>query len=235
VAISALASIIASSASAACPCLPTILLLSEGKLPILILSEKDPNTIKTELQSEAETLAGEGLLLDIMITNLNDTSDGSYLVLFLKVARVKGGKEKCNTAGDQSGEILIPTNLIHLVYDSLTPLGVGTLFLVAEFEVKCGTTAEPQKLKLKIKGETLGLIEPINTEAKEGEFSLKASLHCLAGIFSEPKESKYWNSSGTLTTAVLLANTGGGFEKACEEIVPTTIPIEPMTMIEIDG
>jgi len=200
-------------------------------------SEKDPNTIKTELQSEAETLVGEGLLLSIAITNLSDTSDSSYLALFLKVHRAKSAEEKCNTAGDQSGEILIPTNLIQLMYDSLTPLGVGTLFSVSQFEVKCGTTAEPAKLKLKIKGESLGLIEPINAEVKAGELgAFSVSLHCSATL-GAPAETKYWNKTGEEKTAQLLVNAGVGFERGCEQVEGKEgkVKLETTKMIEIMG
>jgi hypothetical protein len=228
VAVSAMASVMVATAAAAPP---TVLLLPGSTLPVLILSEKDPNAIKTELQSEAANLVGEGLLLDVMITNLNDTSDGSYLVLFLKVEEKAGKKEKCNTSGDKTGEILIPTNLIHLVYDALgtgEALGVGTLFLVSEFGVTCGAG-----LKIKIKGESLGLIKPINTEAKVELGSLKGLLKC-SSTFGVPAESKYWNAAGEEKKAVLLSNAGAGFESSCESILPE-IPLEPMTMIEIMG
>jgi len=225
VAAAAMASTVVATASAAPP---TILLLSGEKLPVLILSEKDPNTIKTELQSEAATLEGEGLLVDIMITNLNDTSDGSYLVLLLKVKEEKGKKESCNTSGDKTGEVLIPTNLIHLVYDSLSPLGVGLLFLASEFLLLCGAG-----LKIKVKGEVLGLIMPINTEAKVELGSLKGKLRC-SSTFGVPEESKYWNAAGEEKKAVILASAGAGFESGCENIL-SEIPLEPMTMIEIMG
>ena len=225
VAVAAMASVMVATAAAAPP---TVLLLSTEKLPVLILSEKDPNTIKTELQSEAATLEGEGLLVDIMITNLNDTSDGSYLVLLLKVKEEKGKKESCNTSGDKTGEVLIPTNLIHLVYDSLSPLGVGLLFLASEFLLLCGAG-----LKIKVKGEVLGLIMPINTEAKVELGSLKGKLRC-SSTFGVPEESKYWNAAGEEKKAVILASAGAGFESGCENIL-SEIPLEPMTMIEIMG
>jgi len=228
VAVAAMASVMVATAAAAPP---TVLLLSGEKLPVLILSEKEPNKILTQLESEAATLEGEGLLLDVMITNLNDTSDGSYLVLFLKVKEEKGKKESCNTSGDKTGEILIPTNLIHLVYDALgtgEALGVGTLFLVSEFGFTCGAG-----LKIKIKGESLGLIKPINSEAKVELGSLKGKLKC-SSTFGVPEESKYWNAAGEEKKAVLLTTAGAGFEPSCESIL-SEIPLEPMTMIEIMG
>jgi len=229
VAAAAMASTVVATASAAPP---TILLLPTEKLPGLILSEKEPNAIKYEVQSEAATLIGEGLLLDVMITNLNDTSDGSYLLLLLNFGEVKGKKERCNTSGDKTGEILIPTNLIHLVYDKLgtgTELGVGLLFLISEFGLTCGAG-----LKVKMKGEVLGLIMPINTEAKVELGSLKARLKC-SSTFGVPEESKYWNAASEEKKAVLLTSAGAGFESGCLSIVPETIPLEPMTMIEIMG
>jgi hypothetical protein len=228
VAVSAIASVMVASASAVPP---TVLLLSGEKLPVLILSGKDPNAIKYEVQSEAATLEGEGLLLDVMITNLNDTPDGSYLLLLLKYKEKAGKKESCNTPGDKTGEILIPTNLIHLVYDKLgtgTALGVGLLFLISEFGLSCGAG-----LKVKMKGEVLGLIMPINTEAKVELGSLKARLKC-SSTFGVPEESKYWNAAGEEKKAVLLTTAGAGFESGCLSIL-SEIPLEPMTMIEIMG
>jgi hypothetical protein len=228
VTVSAIASVMVATA-AATP--PTVLLLPGSTLPVLILSEKDPNAIKTEWQTEVVSLGGEGLLLDVMITNLNDTADGSYLVLLLNVAETAGKKESCTTPGEKTGEILIPTNLIHLVYDKLgtgTELGVGLLFLVSEFGLSCGAG-----LKVKVKGEALGLIMPINTEAKAELGSLKGKLKC-SSTFGVPEESKYWTAAGEEKKAVLLFSAGAGFESGCLSIV-SEIPLEPMTMIEIMG
>ena len=117
-----------------------------------------------------------------------------------------------------------------LVYDSLTPLGVGILFLVAtspeELIVECESG-----LKIKIKGSALGLVFPVGGGFTE---NLKGALHCTKPV-GKPGETRYWNSSGVETESKLEADFGASFTSACEEIVPETIPLTANKKIEIMG
>jgi hypothetical protein len=229
-AVSAFAAIMAGSASAQCakPCLPTVLLVTGGTLPLTIESEKEPNTIKSTLENAGgSSLNGEGLLLQLSFTNLKDMSDSSYLTLFLNVGEPKENI-KCNTEGDKTGEILLPTNLFLLV--GITQgQKVGVLLLVNEFAIKCGG------LTIKIKGSALSQVTAgVGVKSAKGSNTTKASLHCTSAANGTPELSKYFNESGTETLIpTLLSNFGAGFVKSCEEIVPTTIALLPSQEIEL--
>ena len=120
----------------------------------------------------------------------------------------------------------MPQNLLLLVYDSLAPLAVGLLFQVNEFTIEC-----EGGLSVRIKGNALGLVFPVN----EGfTTSLKGALHCSKTV-GKPGETRYWNSSGTESSAKLEANFGAGFTSSCEEVAPETISLTASQKIEIMG
>jgi hypothetical protein len=230
--VAALASYMASAALATGP---TVLFLSGEGVPVEFNSlPTEPNTILTELQSEVETLKGEGVLLKITYTNLASNL-GEYEVLFLKV---KKGSTNCNTEGDKTGEVLIPKNEVHLVYDKLgtgTGLGVGLLFLVKKFSIICGSTTTH------VEGSALSLVLGINAEQLVGTTTLLGGLHCKNTSGGTPEEATYWNNAGEEEKASLKAELGLGLESACELITLSTAPttgeiqIDPSKMIEIMG
>lgn len=204
VALFAVAAVSAIAVGSAFAAEPTVLLLSPETLPVAITGSSA--TTATELQNAAGSIKGEGFSLTLNQTTANA---GTYSVDFTNVAK---GAEKCNTAGDAAGTVLIKENAYQLVFDSLSPLGVAALFTVGtaaapELVVECGTT------KIKISGKVLGLVTTINTEGT----AFKGILHCSTTV-GEPAEVKYWPNSGVETTALLLANFGTGFKKACENV-----------------
>jgi hypothetical protein len=107
----------------------------------------------------------------------------------------------CTGATDAEGTILV-LGEAHLVYDSLTTLGVGVLFLVAQFHFTC-TLFGVNELIL-VKGSVICLIKPINTVAKHFEIVCEES----ATHSGDPKEPHYWNASGVEQTASLESNVG---------------------------
>jgi hypothetical protein len=227
-AVSAFAAIMAGSASAQCakPCLPTVLLVTGGTLPLTIESEQEANTIRSKLENGTDlSLNGDGLLLLLSFTNLKDMSDGTYLTLFL---RVEESMEVCHTEGDKTGEVLLPTNLFLLVGISQGQK-VGVLFLVSEFVITCNT------LKTHIKGSALASVTAgVGVKSAKGSNTTKGSLHCTSAENGTPELSKYFNESGTETLIpTLLSNIGTGFVKSCEEIVPTSIALLPSQEIEL--
>ncbi len=205
-------------ASASAITLPTVLFKSgEGTPAELNLTTKDSptnNKIKSKLESATgAVLEGEGLLTKLNITNLEDTSDGNYETLFLEVQE-STSKVKCRTPGDKTGEVLVPTNLDHLVFDNLATeaggLGVGILFLVAQFTIECGA------LKVKTEGSSLSLLLPVNGGLNT---KLSGALYCSPTKPGVAGETKYWNNNGELKKALLESNNGGsGFTQDCENI-----------------
>jgi hypothetical protein len=194
---------------------PTILFLSPETFPVELDSFSD--SVGTELKGVAGFLVGLGY-----VYNLTETSASAktYSVDFHVVS--KGG-ELCNSPGDPSGTILISANPYKLVFDSLSPLGVAALFTVNEFTIECHFN------KLKVKGDVLGLLTPINTEGT----AFKGNLHCSA-TGTKPAETKFWNSAGAEETAKLEANFGTGFKEVCLEIEGEQ-DITASKMIEIMG
>jgi hypothetical protein len=219
-----LGAVAASSASATS--LPTVLLGASATLPIDIHSEPDPNGIVSKLvNASGALLEGKGFSVLYSLTNLTNIIDSSYLALFLEVTETNE-RVKCNTEGDKTGEVLLPTALFLLV--PLAGGGVGGLQLVPEFVIKCKT------LSIKVKGSALGSLTPTGKKLAAGSNEAKGNLHCKSGsMTAEPELSKYLNNSGTaILIPTLLANAGAGFVKSCEEIVPT-ITLLPSQEIEL--
>jgi hypothetical protein len=225
----ALGSFAVSSASAA-PTSTSALLLTGGKFPVTFSSlPKEPNTIKSALQSTAVNLEGVGVLLQGSITS---AAGGTYEVLFLKVTNAANGNT-CKTLGEPVlGEILVPKNNFKLVHDISAENGAGILFEVNEFTIECGATE-----KVKVKGNVLGLLLPADKEILW--LGGGASVECKNTTGGEPKEESYWlGLAGTKLTALLLANAGPGFKKACELIIPeaglgTDVAFDVSEMIEL--
>jgi hypothetical protein len=210
---------------------PPALVIDKSAPTVLISSQSDNpnNKIKSELQSTAAKLNGEGFLTELsLLTNAGKEISGIYTTLFLEVAN---GTTKCDTSGDRTGEVLVPQGEVSLVFDSLTVLGVAGEFTVPEFKIECGT------LKLKVKGSVLGLITPINREAGAGSNTLQGALRCTS-TFGQAAETKYWTNTGLEDTAKLEVTAGAGFELACELIGTTstsTFSLLPNRVVEFIG
>lgn len=211
--------IVSSSASAA---LPVLLFLPGEGVPVEL---KGASTTKWELQEKlGELIAGQGVQFALKFNTA-----GSNLGPFeswLLAAEEPIGKEKCKTTGDAAGNVLLG-NEVHLVFDSLTPLGVAALFLIVEnTPIDCGV------LEIKLRGNLLGLITPINTEVlTSGRFKLIIRCKAMNG---QPSEKTYWNAAGEARTAKLEVSAGLGFEEGCVN-VNEEVALAPTKMLEIMG
>ncbi|MHB8242876.1 MAG: hypothetical protein ACYDHN_12915 [Solirubrobacteraceae bacterium] len=215
-AVAALGSLLASSAIA----LPTILLLPENASSSILLTVLS-NTLATALETELSALTGKGVSGNIHFTNGNTTL-GITNLRFLNVNE-KG--TLCKTGALAEGEVLVPQSGVHLVFDTLTPLGIAGLVLVPEFEIVCGLT------KIKITGSVLVLIHNINKEIATTE-DFQLLTHCKSpGV---PLETRWWNDAGVAQTAHLAAKFGTGFEGACQNVVGTVLAT-PNVMVGIMG
>jgi hypothetical protein len=202
----ALGSFAASTASATSS--TSVLLLPGDPFPVLfssLPSDQPNNGIESELQNAAGTLKGKGFLLQGDITS---PTGGLYELLFLEVGELT---TKCNTAGDQTGEVLVPHAGFHIVHDINSSSGIAILFLVPEFEMRCGG------VNIKIKGRALALVENLTNGVEILQLIL-VHLHCSSTL-GEPEDKRYWTSLlSSELEAKLEANFGTGFRKACEEI-----------------
>jgi hypothetical protein len=203
--------------------LPSVLLLP-GQTGSLLISSLT-NTFKVRLETAlGTTIAGEGLLMRLHFPNATNNL-GASEVLALKMAL---GAEDCATEGDAEGEVLLPSMTFHLVYDSLTVLGVAALFLLpGEVLILCGMS------DVKIKGSLLMLLTPIKTEVLETR-ELAGILHCKFGASGVPEDKRWWNQAGAVQNAQLLANFGAAFEEACVNL-SFEVELKPSRMVEIMG
>jgi hypothetical protein len=196
--------------TSAAPKSTSVLLLPGDVFPVLFSSlpaDSPNNGIEAELQNTAVALKSKGFLVQGDIT---DPTGGLYDMLFLEMEEPPSGT-KCNTAGDGSGEVLLPHARFHFVHDENAEHGVGVLFLVPEFTYTCGT------LTLRARGSMIVLVE--NVPASGDILSLTLlHLHCSATL-GEPEDKHYWTSLlSSELEAKLEFNFGTGFRKACLEI-----------------
>jgi len=119
------------------------------------------------------------------------------------------GLVTCTGTGDTSG-VILSLGTAHLVYDSLTTLGVAALLLVAPTTFSCAGVAT-----VETKGELLCLVEPINTLVLQGTFICKEK----AAGDGDPGEIFYWNDAGepvNIAEGLLANENGGAFEMSGE-------------------
>jgi len=218
----------ASSASAAAP-LPTLLTLTTSGEGAPVTIKSLTNTFATQLAFKASKgLSGEGVLVQLYWTNL-ESNLGTAEILFTKVIAV-GTTNKCKTAGDTAGEVLLPPVEWHLVYTTTSPLKTVLLVLVPEFLIEC----EPfgTGVKIKVKGSNISTISPENTEVlTTEEFGSNTKCNTTTIV---PEIEQWLNNKEETQKAKLEANAGGGFEKACEN-VEGEVKLQPTKMIEVMG
>jgi hypothetical protein len=171
-------------------------------------------TATTELQNAAGSLKGTGVKFE---ANMTGPAAGEYSSHFFKVKNNKG--EECKTTGALAEEVVTPLNTFKVVNDVSAGVGVAALLNV-KVPVICGT--------LTIKVETTNLVALLLGGEVEKETGFSAELRCSATV-GEPKETKYWEA-GVEKVALLLANFGTGFKKACEDIQPN-LTLAPSHMI----
>ncbi len=231
-AIGALASLAATSAFASGP---TLLFTSGEPGPTVLIntqSDSPNNGIFSELQSSAAKLKGSGLLQEITLLQTATGVSGTYLALFLKVENVSTS-EKCSTSGDATGEVLLPSNKIELVYTSTgATLEVGALLSVSEFTITCSGGVE-----VKPKGSVLSGISPFGSFVAKGSNTTQGSLRCTS-TSGKPEKTSFTNSKGESGTANLKVKSGGLNETGCELITNSstgTISLLPTKEVEIMG
>jgi hypothetical protein len=205
--------------------LPALLLLPGETGSVLFASLA--NTFTVSLENELERIEGEGGLLKLHFPN-SATNLGTFELAFSKVIEPISAII-CKTNGDPEGEVLVPRGEFHLVYDSLTSLGVAALLLINEFSIECGTA------KIPVKGTALVLLKPLGSELLTTQ-EATGRLRCVVGGPGKAEDKKWWNGSGALQTALLLAKfkSAFGFEESCLNI-EGELKLKPSRMAEIMG
>jgi hypothetical protein len=208
--------------------LPSILVLPTESGSLLL--ESLANTLLTTLDTEVSgALKGEGLLVGLHFPN-TATNLGTYELLFNKL-NFEVATNHCQSMGDGETLVLFPHSTFHLVFDSLTVLGVAALFLVPSFQFVCKTKAA--EITVTVGGNLLALVTPLNTELLVGE-EFRSTTRCASGNTGRPADATWWNGSGVLQSALLAANVGLGAEQACVNVAGTVL-LSTSRMAEIMG
>jgi hypothetical protein len=142
---------------------------------------------------------------------------------------VLGQSGECTGLGDEKGTIL-SLGSYHLVYDSLTPLGVAILFLLGAIHLSCTVLGVTALTLMPLGGMVLCLILSPEVLASVYEF------HCnqTASGSGVAQESKYYNEGGTLVSiSTLLAAENEKTPEQLAEILLATIeyPVDVLLMI----
>jgi hypothetical protein len=198
--------VVAGAVSAMAFALPTLLNASGELAGVVKYTAHSTGTIARltklngkEVQCKTATSEGEFTKNSVL---------GPFHITF-STCKGLSGLVTCTGTGDASG-VILSLGTAHLVYDSLTTLGVAALLLVGLTTFECAGIA-----KVETKGELLCLLKPINTLALSGE------LNCTEKVAGDgdPGEVTYWNASGAPVNVAegLLAKEGSGeFEMSGE-------------------
>jgi hypothetical protein len=226
-ALSALCVVAALTASSAFATLPQLLTAAgalvekesftgeSGKTALVTLKLSEVTCAKSTAEGELiENTSAKGFLGPFHITFKECTSKTAL------------GTATCTGASDTSG-VILTLGEAHLVYDSLTTLGVGVLFLISLFHFTC-TLFGVNELVL-VEGSVICLIKPINTLAKHFEIICEEILKENKPT-GDPKEPTYWNGSGVEQKTSLLTNVGEtSFESSAENgtgLILTTLEVK---------
>jgi hypothetical protein len=167
-------------------------------------------------------LNGTGVTLLLLTTELSGL--GTFTSDFTNVENPE--KIKCNSVGDAKGVVLVGGEF-HLVPISLSPLNIGILFLVTEFEVEC-----PAGINVLIRGNVLATVNNIGSEGTE----LTGFSGALLGTKGVQKISEYYNDGGTKIKTSLESEAGAGFTKSAQNVTEE-VPLQVLgsQMIVITG
>jgi hypothetical protein len=195
VALSTLAGVAPASAA-----VPSVSLLAGESFPITV--EAHATTTVT-----LETVTGSKVVCSLQ--DLKTTYSGGVLNRISKndstLDGCKEGANNCKTGTEAAGTIVIKGEGV-LVVISESPLTVGYLSLVPATTIACGTTEQPEKLKVKVEGSVLGSYNAtLNADITTSKSGFK-------GTKGKPEKTAYLNEAGETVNASLKANFGLGAE-----------------------
>jgi hypothetical protein len=179
--------------------LPDISLTLSVSLFPLHLNFESATTSSAFETTAGGLLKGTGAKILLLVKEL--TALGTFKIALENVA---DGAKKCKTTGDTPGTVLMEGSF-HLVYlTPLSPLTLGTLYLITPFELECeGTFIEG-------KGDVIASLTGIGTETTE----LTSISGALKGTTGRQEIKQYYNDNGTIVTTKFELNPGNGFKEA---------------------
>ena len=199
--------------------LGAVMASSAFALPAL-LPETGLTVLASGVEAKLVTLSGTEVLCKTGISELKFAAKSNLAPVHITFGGCTSptlGGAKCTGLTDTAGSgTILALGEIHLVYDSLTTLGVAGLLLIEELGFECGALAT-----VNVKGSLLCLISPINKKIKTTETAL---LKCEAtgAKTGDPKETEYWNAAGVKQTPLLLASVNSKTFESSAEIAEST-------------
>jgi hypothetical protein len=167
-------------------------------------------TVKWRLESASGTeIKSTGLHVLYLIGELSAL--GTYRAIFLHFVNGAEPAESClNTAN--AGEVLTEGSF-HIVYTSLSPLTLGTLYLMNAITITCPGAV----ITFKVKGSLIGAIRTPGSSNTEQLIGLK---DLISGSKGKQEFRAYENASGGKLLAQLLCeHTGIAGFKECNQVV----------------
>ena len=207
VAMFALFAIASATASAA---LPSVSLLAGEKFSVLFEGTSSKGVLETVKGTTVNCSSGKNS------GSIEGEKTGKTTITF---EGCESSGFKCNTTGKGAGIIETSGNTT-LVFDSLTPLAVALLLAVNETTFECTAL-----VKVKVKGNILLLISPINQEVTSLTLTVTQSK-------GQPGDSKYWEGGTEKHPTLLSSIDGGAFEISADESTENKITTKKMIKVE---
>jgi hypothetical protein len=178
--------------------------LTGGTYPLHFLGQL-PNAVVLIDNAGGLLFSGAGITLLLLTTALSAL--GTFAVTITEVI-FPTFNEECSTPGDPEGIALIKGKF-GLVATDLSPLNLGLLLTLTQFEIKC-----PMGPMIIVRGDVLGSISGIGSETNE----LASFASRFEGSNGEQYISEYYNDGGTKVRAELEAESGSGFVQVDEAL-----------------
>lgn len=204
----------------------TVVLIAPLMLSSLVPVTASATTALPEIGLETK-LSGEGTAAVLQGTKeevkcKSSVSSGSatthkVAALTLTLRECSWSGSKCETSGSAEGVVSLASEVLFVALTSKT---AGVWLLVKETTITCGF------LKVKVKGNVLGSIGPLEKLASSFEVVLK-----LGKEHGTQEDTEFLNDAGEKVKAKLEVNFGGGFEKGGLEAAAAKL--KPATETEI--
>jgi streptogrisin C len=174
-------------------------------------TEASPTTFTSEGGKVVLEAKAKSKIECAKVTNKGEFTSARLGVISIDFKECTSNKAKCNTAGDESGVVLVPSADIHLVaFKKGEELALGAVIKLKEnLKVTCGI------VKVEAKGAAVSLIDGVKTLAKTKTAELL--FHQKEGTqeFTACEiDTEFCESEGKPVQFKLEANFGTGFEQA---------------------
>lgn len=160
-------------------------------LPAGTVSFEGSNTTGAALATAGEEIQCSSYFIEASKNKIETGVEGPFHLMYSSCTTA-GGLVTCTGLGELNARILL-LGTMHIVYDTLSPLGAAFLYSVNQNHAECAGNL------FVISGTVLCLVKPTNEKTKG--FTLKCE-----GEKGKPKETHYWNDEGKEVQTQLLTS-----------------------------